>query len=182
MYRYYNAHPLGRDTDDCVKRAIAIAAGMPYAKVQRELNRYKKVTGAETFNSHYNPHRYVEEVLQGKRVYPGKTVSAEDFCRAHPVGRFILDMPGHWSCCVDGVIYDTWDCGGQKLQLAYELPSSAGEPPLRYCCTARECSATHSQIRIYDGLGSFVTRKTPTELVPGYIRCLEDQGYCYAGF
>ena len=68
MFRYYNAHPKGLIVGDCVKRAISKAANMDYTEVQRELNRYKKVTGAKAFNSDYNPHKYVENMLHGVKM------------------------------------------------------------------------------------------------------------------
>ena len=30
MYKYYNPHPKGLSTDDCVKRAIVVVTGMDY--------------------------------------------------------------------------------------------------------------------------------------------------------
>ena len=48
---YYNAHPKGLIVPDCVKRAISVASKMDYKEVSKALNRYKKVTGADTFNS-----------------------------------------------------------------------------------------------------------------------------------
>ena len=49
MYKYLNVHPKGKIVRDCVKRAITLTANMDYMTVQRELNRYKKVTGAKKF-------------------------------------------------------------------------------------------------------------------------------------
>ena len=68
MYKYFNAHPKGLSVEDCVKRAITVAAQMDYMEVQRELNRYKKVTGVKAFNSDYNPHKYVENILHGVKL------------------------------------------------------------------------------------------------------------------
>ena len=45
------------------------------------------------------------------------------FCATHPKGRYILNMAGHWSCCVDGIIYDTWDCSEKCVYTAYEIIS-----------------------------------------------------------
>ena len=61
MYKYYNPHPKGLSTDDCVKRAIVVVTGLDYSKVQRELNEYKMVTGAKSFNSVKNL-RYVDDI------------------------------------------------------------------------------------------------------------------------
>ena len=126
MYQFYNAHPRGLFVNDCVKRAISRAANMDYGEVQRELNRYKKVTGAKSFNSDYNPHKYVESVLHGvKMSFPAvkghKRMNGKTFSETYTKGSYILNMAGHWSCCVDGVIYDTWDCSSKCVYTAYKV-------------------------------------------------------------
>jgi len=63
-YRYTNPHPLGKDgLRDCVKRAITLATGNDYLEVQKELNRYKKVTGAKVYNDQINWQPYLEREL-----------------------------------------------------------------------------------------------------------------------
>lgn len=126
MYVYLNLNPKGKLTGDCVKRAIAKAADINYMDVGRELNRYKKVTGAKSFNSDYNPHKYVENVLKAQKLsFPAikgqKRMNGERFCKAFPNGSYILNMAGHWSCCVDGIIYDTWDCSEKCVYTAYKI-------------------------------------------------------------
>ena len=118
MYKYFNPHPKGLQTDDCVKRAIVVVSGMDYTDVKRELNNYKKVTGAEKFNSRKNL-CYVEDVLNAKKITFKEKMTAGEFCKKHPKGRFILDMEEHWSSCVDGCIYDTWDCSDYTVNYEY---------------------------------------------------------------
>lgn len=125
-YQFYNAHPKGLFVGDCVKRAICKATGMDYMEVQRELNRHKKVTGAKEFNSDYNPHHYVETVLHGVKLsFPAvkgqPRMNGERFCESYKKGRYILNMAGHWTCCVDGVIYDTWDSSSKCVYTAYRV-------------------------------------------------------------
>ena len=127
MFLYYNAHPKGLIVPDCVKRAISKAAEMDYHQVQLELNRYKKVTGAKQFNSDRNPDKYVTNVLHATKLsFPAEKgkprMNGERFCTAYPKGNYILNMAGHWSCCVDGVIYDTWDCSEKCVYTAYKIP------------------------------------------------------------
>ena len=129
MYQYYNAHPKGLLVPDCVKRAISKAANMDYNQVQLELNRYKKVTGAKSFNSDRNPDRYVTEVLKAEKIsFPAQKgkprMNGERFCKAYPKGNYILQMAGHWTCCVDGVIYDTWCCEQKCVYTAWKLPTT----------------------------------------------------------
>ena len=184
MYKYYNPHPKGLCTDDCVKRAIVAVTGYDYAVVQRELNEYKTVTGAKSFNSIKNL-RYVEDVLKATKITFQSELTAEDFCKKHPRGRFILDMVGHWSACVDGCIYDTWDCGKKTVNFAYEVTTKPYTPPnlnkqvFKYCCTSEKISNTETRIRIYDGNSVFTERKIPTELTEGYVLCLQDSNYSY---
>ena len=184
MYKYYNPHPKGLLTDDCVKRAIATVTGMNYSIVRRELNKYKAVTGAKAFNSIRNL-RYVEDVLKAKKIALNDKMSAEEFCRKYPCGRFVLDMDEHWSACVDGCIYDTWDCGKERVNFAYEFINLPYTPPnlknqvYKYCCTSEKISDLKTSIRIYDGNGNFTERIIPTELTAGYVRCLQDSNYNY---
>lgn len=184
MYRYYNANPKGLLTDDCVKRAIATVTGMEYAAVQRELNRYKRVSGAESFNSIRNL-RYVEAVLGAEKIDLEGNVTGEAFCREHPHGRYILSMEAHWTACIDGVIYDVWDCSGNSVNAVYVFRGESYRAPdltrqvLRYCCTSEGISATETRIRIYDGNGVFSERIIPSELTEGYILCLRDSNYTY---
>jgi hypothetical protein len=110
-------------------------------------------------------------------------VTAEEFCKQHPLGRYILDMDEHWSACVDGCIYDTWDCGKEKVNFAYEITTEHYSSPnlkkqvLKFCCTSEKISDTETRIRIYDGNGKFAERKIPTELTAGYILCLKHSNY-----
>ncbi len=184
MYKYYNPHPKGLSTDDCVKRAIVVVTGMDYSRIQRELNKYKKVTGAKSFNSVKNL-RYVEDVLNAKKISLNNQLTAEEFCKQYLHGRYILDMDEHWSACVDGCIYDTWDCSKEKVNFAYEITTEPYAPPnmtkqvFKYCCTSERLSDNETSIRIYDGNGTFVERKIPTELTKGYVLCLQHSNYQY---
>lgn len=184
MYKYYNPHPKGLSTNDCVKRAIVVVTGMDYSKVQRELNEYKTVTGAKSFNSIKNL-RYVEDVLKAKKITLQNELTVEEFCQKHPRGRYILDMDEHWSACVDGYIYDTWNCGKEKVNFAYEITTDSYIPPnikkqvFKYCCTSERISDTETRIRIYDGNSAFTERKIPTELTEGYVLCLQHSNYQY---
>lgn len=181
MYQYYNAHPKGLLVGDCVKRSITVAAQMDYMEVQRELNRHKKVTGAKSFNSDYNPHHYVENVLRARKLsFPAvkgeKRMNGERFCKTYPKGRYILNMAGHWSCCVDGVIYDTWDCSEKCVYTAYELKPVQSEIR-KNCFISTMITPSKFKITVYDKNGKSIEHVISSVLVDGYIQCLKDQGY-----
>ena len=126
MYQYLNVHPKGLRVCDCVKRAITTATGMDYMEVQRELNRCKKITGCVKFNDNKNWKYYVEKELKTKKlsfqaIQGQPRMNGERFCKAFPKGNYILRMAGHLSCCIDGVIYDTWDCSEKCVYNAWEI-------------------------------------------------------------
>ena len=124
-----------------------------------------------------------EDVLKAKRIEVFPKTTVEEFCEQHPRSRYILDMDEHWSACVDGCIYDTWDCGNKKVNFAYEITTEPYMPPdikkqvFKYCCTSERISDIETRIRIYDGNGAFVERKIPTELTKGYVLCLQHSNY-----
>ena len=126
MYKYCNVHPKHLDVEDCVKRAIVLTTGMDYMEVQRGLNAHKKITGEKSFNSGKNPGSYVENVLGAKRIRfykeEGKPqMTGANFCEKFGIGKYILSMPGHWTACFDGVIWDTWDCSNEIVYSCYVM-------------------------------------------------------------
>ena len=126
MYKFLNLHPQGKLVGDCVKRAIAKATDTDYMEIQRGLNRHKKVTGAKTFNSDYNWLSYIEKVFNGKQMsFPAvkgqKRMNGKRFCEAYPKGSYVLQMANHLTACVDGVIYDTWDCTEKCVYRAWKI-------------------------------------------------------------
>lgn len=129
MFEFYNAHPKGLRVGDCVKRAITKATGIDYEEVSRELNRFKKISGKDKFNQRDNCNAYVEEVLKGRKMsFPAERgkdrMNGHTFCNKYQSGAYILNMARHWTCCVDGVIYDTWDCRDKCVYTAYEIDLS----------------------------------------------------------
>ena len=175
MYKYFNAHPKGLSVGDCVKRAITLAAQMDYMEVQRELNRYKKVTGAKSFNSGYNPHKYVENVLHGVKLsFPAEKgkprMNGQRFCESYKKGRYILNMAGHWSCCVDGVIYDTWDCSLKTVYTAYKIV-----PETNYFKILKDKDTYYARVTTEDK--TYISTHMDKKQIDAYTQCLKDLGF-----
>ncbi len=188
MYKYLNLHPYELLVDDCVKRSIAMAANMEYSTVQRELNRHKKITGAEKFNESGNPDSYVKNVLHGEKIVltKSKKITGEQFCKKYSKGNYILDMYDHWTACVDGVIYDTWDCSGEKVEYAYKITPRAKEQKLTTIKTYRiSRELKESTYRLYsqytvtvrNEYGNIKEKKVSGDAILGYKQCLKDFGY-----
>lgn len=141
------------DADDCVCRSIAIATGMPYRDVYRELKqlmghlasgrcrtkisrsaKYMKATGRNSpRNGVYKEltRDYLADI--GWRWTP--TMAIGQGCKAHlrdgelPTGRLIVSVSKHLTCVIDGVIYDTHDPSRDGTRCVYGYWSRQTEEP-----------------------------------------------------
>ncbi|NLC97306.1 MAG: hypothetical protein GX675_07040 [Erysipelotrichaceae bacterium] len=122
-FKYYNRHPKGIETSDCVVRAISTALDIDYLECRRNLNRSKRELG---FNS-YKETKFLYKHLEGyprlifKAIKGEPRIKADDFTMLHPKGTYIVKLAGHITCIIDGVILDTWDCGYRSVYTAWEV-------------------------------------------------------------
>ena len=125
MYEFRNPHPHGKIVGDCVKRAITIATESDYREVSRELNRIKREIECKSFTEKPVYKEYMKRHNFEKLSFPAvkgrPRMNGERFCESYPEGRYILNMAGHLSCCVDGIIYDTWDCSDKCVYNAFKV-------------------------------------------------------------
>lgn len=182
-FRYYNAHPYKLSVDDCVKRSISLTTGIPYREVEKGLNQHKKVTGAKIFYQSGNPKSFVENVLgfSNTRLLPkgdGKRETVEEFAKSHPSGRYILSISGHWSACIDGIIYDTWDCGCEKVLSYYSITRfERTRIEKKYCFTVKHSQGKGGTVTVYDGNGNFAVKQMPEEKINEYTDNLQCRGF-----
>ena len=110
---YYNANPKGKNTDDCVVRAIAAAEGREWADVLRQLTDYAIKTGymttaVENYTLYFREHGW-EERSQPKKA-DGKKYKAYEFAKDYN-GRCIAHVGvHHMSYLCDHSWYDSWNC------------------------------------------------------------------------
>ena len=125
--KYFKAEKVG----DCVTRAIAIATGKDYKEVYDELNalakqerRGKKKKGrSSSRNGVYKAtyKKYLESL--GWQWHP--TMMIGQGCKVHlredelPNGRLLVEVSGHLTCVIDGVLYDTHDCTREGSRCVY---------------------------------------------------------------
>lgn len=184
MFKYFNPHPKGCLSDDCVKRAIVVTTGWDYMTVQKKLGECKRLSGAKSYNSTQSLSLALSSIGAEPLKLKGE-ITAREFCRKHRRGRFILDMAEHWCGAVDGDIYDTWDCSDEPLLGVFKVTTKKFSPPrlenqiFKYCCTSKKLRGGKTCIRIYDGNGNFVEKIIGTRLVEGYILCLCEKNYNY---
>ena len=117
MYKFYNANAHGKFANDCVVRAISLAEDKTWNETYEELSEIAQSNGIILDDVNF-----VEPLLDSRyeRVcYDNKYVG--DFVEEHPRGTYLITMLGHITCCIDGVLYDTFDCRNRIMLCAWEV-------------------------------------------------------------
>lgn len=102
-YAYYNPNPARRSVGDCAVRALSKALDQTWEETYAGLALEGFIRG---------------DLPNADSVW-GPYLKARGFTRHfipddNPNGTFILSMPGrHVLAAVDGVLYDSWDSGGE---------------------------------------------------------------------
>ena len=111
MFIEYNPNPVGRHVGDCSVRAISKALNIDWetAYVLLSMNGFSMGDMPSSDS--------VWGATLRQRGYSRKSVpdlcpdcyTAEDFCRDHPQGTFVLGFGGHVATVHDGCVFDSWD-------------------------------------------------------------------------
>lgn len=111
MWRQFLNNPEGRNVGDCSVRAISKALDVDWDTA------YLLIT-AEGFCAKDMPSSdsIWGNVLRQNGFYRSvipnscpECYTAEDFCRDHPKGIYVLGFGGHVATVVDGILYDSWN-------------------------------------------------------------------------
>lgn len=119
-YQYYqpNKKDLKDTYGDCVIRALTKVTGKSWLEVFDELLPYAR----ELQCMPNSKPAYETYLLNNGFEYVGvsnkkgtKRPTVESFTKAHKEGTYILRVANHIVASVDGVYYDTWDCGSKSM-------------------------------------------------------------------
>lgn len=117
MYKFYNANARGRFANDCVVRAISLAENKTWNETYDELSEIAQENGIILDDVNF-----VEPLLDSRyerqcydHIYVG------EFVEDHPKGTFLITMNGHITCCIDGILYDTFDCRNRIVKCAWRV-------------------------------------------------------------
>lgn len=125
--KYFKAERVG----DCCARAIAIATGKDYKEVYDDINRLAKRERKGKNKRSISSARegvYMEtakKLLQEYGWIWHPTMKIGQGCKVHvkadelPAGRIILHLSRHFTCMVDGVLHDTYDCSREGTRCVY---------------------------------------------------------------
>ena len=124
-------------TGDCVTRAVAIAAQLPYQQVydrlakgnatQRVTKRSKKATARQKTASHgiSTKRKWFKDYMKSLGFTWVSTMGIGTGCQVHlkadelPKGRIIARVTRHYVAIIDGVINDTYDCSRDETRCVY---------------------------------------------------------------
>lgn len=117
MYKFYNANAKGNFVNDCVVRAISLAEQKTWDETYKELS-----TIAQEKGIILDDVNFVEPLLDSRykrKCYNSKYVG--EFCKENPDGTYLITMNGHITCCINGIIYDTFDCTNRIMWCAWKV-------------------------------------------------------------
>ena len=120
-------------TGDCVTRAIAIAAQLPYREVYEALSegsRNQRITKHSTRKSSARngvntKRKWFKDFMTAQGWVYVPTMAIGSGCRVHlradelPQGRLVVQVSKHYTAVVDGVIHDTYDCSRDGTRCVY---------------------------------------------------------------
>ena len=111
MWVRYQPNPCGRNVGDCAVRAISKALGMDwetaYAVIvsagfdMRDMPSSNSVWGAVL-----RKHGFIRESIPN--TCP-ECYTADDFCRDHPHGIYVLGFGNHVATAINGDLFDSWN-------------------------------------------------------------------------
>ena len=111
MWQEYNPNPVGRHVGDCSIRALTKALDIPWEKayIMAMVNGFDMgdmPSSDSVWGAVLRQHGFYRTSIPD--TCPD-CYTAEDFCKDHPKGIFVLGFGGHTATVKDGVLYDSWD-------------------------------------------------------------------------
>lgn len=111
MWIEYNPNPAQSRTGDCAVRAIAKALDISwetaYALLATNGFRMGDMPSSNAvWGSVLRQHGFVREIIPN--TCPD-CYTLEDFARENPKGVFVVALPQHVACVVNGDVYDSWN-------------------------------------------------------------------------
>lgn len=123
------------ETRDCVTRAIAIAAELPYQAIYDRINEMAKPDDGRPDGARVGVQKSTRRELLAEMGWKWTpTMGIGTGCRVHlkegelPMGRLIVSVSRHMVAVIDGVIHDTHDCSRNGTRCVYGYYTTAAAP------------------------------------------------------
>lgn len=118
MWKYYNPNPVGSKVGDCSIRAVAAALGTDWETAYSLV-----VSNGYLMGDMPSSNAVWGSVLRQNGFYRAAIpnscpdcYTAEDFCKDHPKGVFVLGFGNHVATVRDGILYDSWNSSNEVPQ------------------------------------------------------------------
>ena len=111
MWIRCNPNPLGKQTGDCVIRAISIALNQSWRKTYRDLCKLGEIHG-DLPNANWICGMYLREKGATQFLLPEncpECITVQAFCERYPEGVYVIGTGGHCVACIYGDWYDSWN-------------------------------------------------------------------------
>lgn len=115
MWIRCNPNPLGKQTGDCVIRALCIALEQSWKRTYRELCDLGEVE-AEMPNTNSVWGLYLKRHGAEQFLLPDdcpQCVTVRAFCERYPEGVYVIGTGTHAVACIDGDYLDSFDSGSE---------------------------------------------------------------------
>ena len=115
MWVRCNPNPLGKQTSDCVVRAIAIATQQSWRRVYRDLCELGEIE-CEMPNSNYLWGMYLKQMGFEQFLLPEscpQCITVRAFCERYPEGTYVIGTGSHAVAAIDGDWLDSWDSANE---------------------------------------------------------------------
>ena len=121
MFRYYNANPLGRKINDCTVRAIALATGESWDSTYNFLSDFAQQEAVMMDDVNYIDKFLDKNFIKIYTNTNGYNMTVDDVARRWYKGTYLITMKNHITCCIDGVIYDTFNPSDRLVWEVYKV-------------------------------------------------------------
>ena len=114
-YVLYNPNPTGKNVGDCTVRALSKALGQNWDETYTGLALQGFIIGDmpsanAVWGSYLRRNGFTRSIIPDNCP---DCYTVKDFADEHPNGTYILALSGHVVCLQNGVLFDSWDSGGE---------------------------------------------------------------------
>lgn len=111
MWRRFQNNPAGRNVGDCAVRAVSVALGVDWERAYALIAEMgfalaDVISSNAVWGAVLRQHGFYRYAISNACA---DCYTAEDFCREHPRGVYVLGFGNHVATVIDGDIYDSWD-------------------------------------------------------------------------
>ena len=111
MWQFVNKNPRNKSVGDCTVRAISLATDNGWMETYLDLCLFGLLM-ADMPSANSVTTAYLRNKGFRRRTIPDDCpdcYTIENFCKDHPKGTFVIGTGSHLTCCIDSVLWDSWD-------------------------------------------------------------------------